>query len=105
MTRREFAIGAGALGAPIVPSLAFGAQTVIDQNPIRRRGTGLRGLDVARTSPGLTLFAPMTGDGTVYLMDLHGKVVHTWRMPYRPGLYGYLTEKGTLFYNGKVPNV
>jgi hypothetical protein len=25
-------------------------------------------------------------------------------MPYPPGLYGYLTEKGTLFYNGKIPN-
>jgi hypothetical protein len=44
------------------------------------------------------------GDGVVYLIDLHGKVVHTWRMPYAPGLYGYLTEKGTLFYNGKIPN-
>src|SRR6266700_3519502 len=42
------------------------------------------------------------GDGTVYLIDLHGKVVHTWRMPYPAGQYGYLTEKGTLFYNGKI---
>jgi hypothetical protein len=25
-------------------------------------------------------------------------------MPYSPGLYGYLTERGTLFYNGKIPN-
>jgi hypothetical protein len=25
-------------------------------------------------------------------------------MPYPPGLYGYLTERGTLFYNGKIPN-
>ncbi len=104
MTRREFAIRAGAIGAAIVPPLALGAETVLDQNPIRRRGTGLRGLDPALTSPGLTLFAPMIGDGSVYLIDLQGKVVHTWRMPYRPGLYGYLTEKGTLFYNGKIPN-
>jgi len=46
----------------------------------------------------------MTGDGTVYLIDLDGKIVHTWRMPYPPGLYGYLTERGTLFYNGKIAN-
>ena len=44
----------------------------------------------------------MTGDGTVYLIDLHGEIVHTWKLPYRPGMYGYLTERGTLFYNGKV---
>ena len=101
MTRREFGIGtlsAGVLEAQSKPG------PVIDQNPIRRRGVGLRGLDTARSSAGLTLFAPMMGDGTVYLIDLNGQVVHTWRMPYPPGLYGYLTERGTLFYNGKIPN-
>jgi len=80
------------------------AKTAIDQNPIRRRGTGFRSLDASRASPGLTLFSPMEGDGTVYLIDLMGKIVHTWKMPYPPGLYGYLTDKGTLFYNGKIPN-
>ena len=104
MTRREFAMNAGALGAAIVPSAALGAQSAIDQNTIRRRGVGLRGLDAARASAGLTLFAPMMGDGTVYLISLNGKIVHTWRMPYPPGMYGYLTETGTLFYNGKIPN-
>ena len=81
MTRREFALNAGALGAAIVPSAAFGAKTAIDQNTIRRRGVGLRGLDAARASAGMTLFTPMMGDGTVYLIDLRGKVVHSWRMP------------------------
>ena len=52
----------------------------------------------------MTLFSPMEGDGMVYLIDLMGKIVHTWKMPYPPGLYGYLTDKGTLFYNGKIPN-
>jgi Arylsulfotransferase (ASST) len=36
--------------------------------------------------------------------QMDGKVVHAWKMPYPPGLYGYLTERGTLFYNGKIPN-
>ena len=78
----------------------------IDQNPIRRRGTGLRALDAARASAGLTMFAAMLTEktGTVYLINLKGEVVHTWKMPYPPGLYGYLTGKGTLFYNGKIPN-
>ena len=33
--------------------------TGVDQNPIRRRGVGLRGLDANRASAGSTLFAPM----------------------------------------------
>jgi len=40
----------------------------------------------------------------VCLIDMQGNVVHTWKMPYPPGLYGYLTEKGTLFYNGQIRN-
>ena len=76
----------------------------IDPNTIRRRGVGFRGYDPSRTSPGFTLFAPMSGSGLVYLIDIQGNIVHTWKMPYRPGLYGYLTENGTLFYNGKIPN-
>ena len=42
------------------------AKTAIDQNPIRRRGTGFRSLDASRASPGLTLFSPIEGDGMVY---------------------------------------
>ena len=33
-----------------------------------------------------------------------GHVVHKWKMPYPPGLYGYLTDRGTLLFNGKIPN-
>ena len=116
ISRRQFAgvcIGAAAAGRAIHPVLQVdGTHSIpssdrvggIDQNPIRRRGTGLRALDPARTSPGLTLFSPMDGSGIVYLIDLAGNVVQTWKMPYPPGLYGYLTEKGTLFYNGQIPN-
>jgi hypothetical protein len=25
-------------------------------------------------------------------------------MPYPPGIYEYLTDRGTLFYNGQIPN-
>jgi hypothetical protein len=116
ITRRSFGgmcVGAAAFGSAGLESMSQtgGSQgvnnstraTTVDQNPIRRRGTGLRVLDVDRASAGLTLFAS-AGDRTVYLIDLHGTVVHTWKMPYPPGLYGYLTEKGTLLYNGQIPN-
>src|SRR6266481_2621288 len=39
---------------------------------------------------------------TVYLIDLQGELVHTWQLPYAPGLSGYLTERGTLLYNGRT---
>src|SRR5262249_46727355 len=76
--------------------------STVDQQKIRRTRTGLIAHDPVRAQPGYTLFAPMYGDGTVYLVDMDGKVAHTWRMPYRPGLYGHLLPGGHLFYGGKV---
>ena len=77
------------------------SQPGIEPNTIKRRGTGFRGYDPQRTFPGSTLFSPTSGS-VVYLVDLRGKVEHTWQMPY-PSQYGYLTERGTLFYNGVLP--
>jgi hypothetical protein len=74
----------------------------VEQNKVRRSGVGLRAYDHERACPGYTLFTPLTGERTVYLIDLEGNPVHIWAMPYPPGLYGYLTAAGTLFYNGKI---
>jgi hypothetical protein len=74
----------------------------VDQNTIRRRGVGLRALDRSKAYPGYTLFAPITGTGQVYLIDLGGEVVHQWNLPHPPGAYGYLLPNGTLFYSGKT---
>src|SRR2546422_584187 len=76
--------------------------STVDQQKIRRTRTGLIAHDAARAQPGYTLFAPMYGDGTVYLVDMDGKAAHTWRLPYRPGLYGHLLANGHLFYGGKI---
>ena len=76
--------------------------TIVDQQKIRRSRTGLIAHDPALAQPGYTLFTPMYGDGTVYLIDMQGEVAHSWRMPYRPGLYGHLLPNGHLFYGGKV---
>jgi len=74
----------------------------VEQTKLKRAGTGLRALDSERAWRGYTLFASyQTAGSTVYLIDLEGTVVHTWQMPY-PAQYGYLTERGTLFYNGKT---
>ena len=74
----------------------------VDQQRVRRTRTGLIARDPDLAQPGFTLFTPMFGDGTVYLVDGDGAVAHTWRLPHRPGLYGYLLDNGHLFYSGKV---
>lgn len=76
---------------------------VVDQNSRRRRPTGLIALDEEAASPGYTLFAPLTGSGEVYLVDLHGRPVHQWTLPYRPGRHARLLADGTLAYNGVLP--
>jgi hypothetical protein len=76
----------------------------IEQNTLKRRGVGLRAFDGDRASPGFTLYAPLFVESrTVYLIDLQGNVAHSWNLPYSPGLFGYLTERGTLYYNGRHP--
>src|SRR4029453_6486645 len=95
-----FAIEAAGQEAPLPPT-----QPTIERLTIRRRGVGLRGYDPERAFTGFTLFSPLrTTKKTVYLVDMLGNVVHTWEMPYPPGQSGYLTERGTLFYNGQIPN-
>jgi len=76
--------------------------STVDQPRTRRTRTGLIVHDPSLALDGYTLFTPMFGDGTVYLVDMRGEVAHTWKMPYRPGLYGYLLDDGHLFYGGKV---
>lgn len=76
--------------------------TAVDQNKIRRMRTGLVAHDPSRAQPGYTLFSPMFGDGSVYLLDMDGQVAHRWCLPYRPGLHGHLLDDGHLLYGGKV---
>ncbi len=57
----------------------------VEQIKAKRAGLGLRAWDRDRAFPGFTLFAPQTGEGKVYLIDLDGEIVHTWQMPYPPG--------------------
>ena len=102
MQRRMLLMGSAAIGA----SVAIGgsqAMPELEQNTLKRRGVGLRACEPKRAFAGFTLFAPhFVENRTVYLVDLQGEVVHTWNMPYPPGLSGYLTERGTLFFNGRT---
>jgi uncharacterized protein (UPF0248 family) len=102
LQRRMLLTGFTGFGA----SAIIGSDQVIaavEQNTVKRRGVGLFASDLERASPGFTLFAPLfVQNRNVYLIDLQGNVTHTWTLPYSPGLSGYLTERGTLFYNGRT---
>ena len=50
---------------------------------------------------GYTLFAPMTGT-SAYLIDMQGRIVQHWALPYRPGAYGYLLDNGHLLVAGRT---
>ena len=77
---------------------------IVEQNTLKRRGVGLRACDPDHACPGFTLFTPVFEQNrTVYLINLQGELVHTWQLPYAPGLSGYLTKRGTLLYNGRSP--
>ena len=65
--------GRGAAAAPDVP-----------------RGLRLK-TDLA--TPGFVLFSPLTND-TAYLIDLDGRVVHSWKTGYRPAGTIYLLNNG-----------
>jgi uncharacterized protein (UPF0248 family) len=102
LQRRTLLTSFAAFGA----SAAIGSDQVmaaVEQNTVKRRGVGLLASDPGHASPGFTLFAPLfVQNRNVYLIDLQGNVIHTWNLPYSPGLSGYLTERGTLFYNGRT---
>jgi Arylsulfotransferase (ASST) len=110
ITRRAVVRAAGASGgmlaASVVPTAAqSAAPPAIEPTTVKRRGTGLRGHDPGRAFAGFTLFSPLPSTNrTVYLIDMAGNVEHTWNVPYPPGQSGYLTDRGTLFYNGQIPN-
>jgi hypothetical protein len=74
----------------------------VEQLKQKRAGTGVRAHDPDRAYQGYTLFTPSAGGNLVYLIDMQGDVAHTWKMPYPPGIHGWLTPQGTLVYNGKV---
>src|SRR5260370_36190137 len=94
----------GVAGDAVAQPAGSPAPGGIEPNTIKRRGVGFRGYDPDRAFPGFTLFAPIASTNkTVYLIDIEGNVVHSWDMPYPP-FYGYLTDRGTLFCNCKIPN-
>lgn len=74
----------------------------MDQVTIRRRATGLIARDQAKSAGGVTLYAPQTADGLVFLVDEEGRQIHRWKLPVRPGRDAVLLANGNLGYNGSA---
>jgi len=53
----------------------------------------------SKTHNGYTLFTPL-GTRETILIDMKGRVVHQWKMPCLPALYGVLLDNGNLLYGG-----
>ena len=66
---------------------------------LKRRKLGLTH-STSESAGGYTLYAPLTGNGYVPLIDAGGDVVHEWNMPVRPGRHAEILESGNLAYNG-----
>lgn len=52
---------------------------------------------------GFTLFTPLSAK-VAMLIDMRGRTVHKWDMPYSPALYGEFLPNGNLLYSGRVEN-
>ena len=88
------------LGAPIQAARLLAFRTEVRDedhppvywNPVRDDGIGVVAYDAAKADNGLTLFSSGKGRD-VYLIDMQGKRVHTWTVPYetiQPVLKGTL---------------
>lgn len=66
--------------------------------------TSLKGVtyyDSSKAYNGYTLLAPL-GARKPVLIDMQGRVIHQWKMPYLPALHGVLLDNGNLLYAGQV---
>ena len=86
------------MGTPGIVALLLAAQASPPADPPDRaedqRPSGLTVREDCAFD-GFTLFAPLR-DTKTYLIDMSGRVVHTWESPVRPGNAVIFTERGTL---------
>ena len=67
--------------------------------------TSLKGVmlyDSRRAYSGVTLFVPLEGTGA-WLIDMLGRRVNHWEIPYQPVCDAKLLPNGKLLYAGRIP--
>lgn len=71
--------------------------TTVDQQTRRRiMRTGVTAYDRDLACPGHVLFNPNGGGNTIYLIDLEGRDVHRWNVPYPRCLSATIRSSGCL---------
>ena len=70
---------------------------------VRRYKHGVLRYNSKAACKGYTLFWP-EGGKDVWLVDMLGRVVHRWRMPYPPGMHAVLLLNGNLFASCQTTN-
>ena len=69
----------------------------------RTRLKGMLFYDSRRAYKGVTLFTPTEGKGP-WLIDMMGKLVNHWELPYQPSCDAKLLPSGNLLYASKAPD-
>lgn len=68
-----------------------------------KKPAGVTYFDPKKTYNGYSLFTPLRGDGTIYLIDMKGNPVHKWKMPI-PATLAKLLPNGNLLCDGRPEN-
>src|SRR4051812_22319964 len=103
---RYFRFVAASLIAVLIMVIgAMSAQTPTANQPAA--GPATAGVGLIRNAPGAysgyTLVSPQQST-KAFLVDMEGRVVHSWETGSLPGAYGYLLENGHLLRAGAYPN-
>jgi hypothetical protein len=61
-------------------------------------------LNTGDAAPGYVLFSPLLST-TTYLVDVDGRVVHTWESDFAPGAGLYLLDNGNLLRSARDPEI
>ena len=81
--------------ALITASTSFGYEALTGPSGVLR-------YNKANSYGGYTVFAPMLGCKTTYLIDMEGNLVHQWESEYPPGLFAMLLPNGNLLRGGSM---
>jgi len=86
------------------PATSGAPRQELPGGPAARAGAAKRGLvlNTDAACPGYTLFAPLNST-TTYLVDLEGRLVHSWPSRYEPGQAVHLLDDGSLLRAAREP--
>src|SRR5205085_743142 len=82
--------------------LAFALVTALTRLIVALRDEPRASAGSTKPFPGYTLVAPVLSTKT-HLIDMQGRVVHTWESRYTAGQAAYLLEDGHLLRAGQLP--